>query len=574
MTPHPRWYAPRNVEEQRFVGAWRHYLDLYRGSAGEMVLATAGAVTQSLLLIPVALLIRHAFDRAMPAGDVTTLVWIGAGIAGLYIASGAVALWSRAVALRTTKRAIARLREELVAKVFALSRDTMVRADAGRTQGVIVHDTERIDVMSNEIVNQFVPALVFGVAIGIFLAYLNMLLFLAVLAVTPLLTIVLRLLSRAVRRRVTEFHASFETFGQGILFLLQRADLTRSLAAEDFEAARQSRNVADLQRVSATMAWWHTAHGIAQETITSASWALILVIGGVAVTSGSMTIGDVLSFSVAAMMLKRSVNTMVTGIPLIVEGAESLRTLDAFARQPDDVAYRGTERVRFEGRMGLHHVSFRYTEQPLLTGVDLTTEPGQLTVITGPSGSGKTTLLFLMLGFYRPLEGRAVAEGRHFDELDVRELRRSIGFVPQEPIVFAGTVLENLTYGSTSIDAERLTEATVAARADGFIADLPDGLETRVGEGGALLSGGQRQRLTIARALYRRPRLLLLDEPTNQLDDATARAIFENLRRVPGRPAIVIVTHDDGLAARYADEVLAVRGGRLEPVSSSARAIA
>lgn len=541
----------------------RHYLELYRGSGRNLVLATGGAVVQSLLLIPVAILIRRAFNDAVPGGQVDALVGSGVAIAGLYLASGGVALWSRALALRTTKRAITRLRESLVEQLLALPRDVLVRGDAALTQGILVHDTERVDVMTNEIVNQFVPAVVLAIAIGAFLAYLNPLLFLAVLTAVPILAVILRRLNRQVRRLVAQFHAAFDAYSQGVLFLVQRADLTRSQAAEDFELGRQAGTIATLEDVSGTMAWWHTAHGVAQETVTSASWALILVLGGIAVSNGGMSIGDVLSFLVAATFLKRAVNTMVAGIPLIVEGSESLRTLEAFASQPTDTSYLGDRRIAFDGWVRLEDVSFAYGSQPLLRSVDLAAEPGRLTVVTGASGSGKTTLLYLILGFYRPQSGRLLADGRAYDDVDIHALRREIGYVAQDPIVFAGTILDNLTYGSVEVDELRAREAARLALAEAFIDDLPDRYATRVGEGGALLSGGQRQRLSIARALYRRPRLILLDEPTNQLDQPTARAIFDNLRALPDGPSIIAVTHDTDLAAEYADELLTLDRGQL-----------
>jgi ATP-binding cassette subfamily B protein len=139
-----------------------------------------------------------------------------------------------------------------------------------------------------------------------------------------------------------------------------------------------------------------------------------------------------------------------------------------------------------------------------------------------------------------------------------------VAFVPQDPIIFSGTVLENITYGSAEVSEARAREAARLAMAHAFVMELPEGYETVVGEGGALLSGGQRQRLTLARAFYRRPKLLLLDEPTNQLDDTTAEAVYDSLRSIPGSPAVVVVTHDDRAALRYADHLYSLTAGRLE----------
>jgi ABC-type bacteriocin/lantibiotic exporter with double-glycine peptidase domain len=238
----------------------------------------------------------------------------------------------------------------------------------------------------------------------------------------------------------------------------------------------------------------------------------------------------------------------------------------------EDNSYSGTRRLAgFDGQITADNISFSYSSTPLLAEVDFATEAGSWSVITGPSGSGKTTLLYLLLGIYRPHSGRLRADDEPYDEIDLGELRRQVAFVPQDPIVFSGTVLENITYGSAEVSEARARDAARLAKAHDFIMDLPEGYETVVGESGALFSGGQRQRITLARAFYRRPKLLLLDEPTNQLDDATAEALYDSLRSIPGSPAVVVVTHDDRAALRYADHLYSLTAGRLERLDVPAR---
>jgi ATP-binding cassette, subfamily B, bacterial len=536
---------------------------LYRGSSRDILIATLGCIAQSVVLIPIVFIVRHAFDRLIPAGDLTGLVLVGAAMIGLYLLSGGLMLWSRAIALRSTRRAIQGLREQLVAKIQRLPRERLVSDEAGRIHSLLVHDTERANTMSVAFVGQLLPAAVFSVALGVALLYMNWLLFLTVMAVVPVLTIAMRWIGRRVSERVTRFRNAFEGFSRGTLFLVERMDLTRSHSAEDVEGARQARNIETLGDASARMARWSAAHTVAQETVTSVSWSLILVVGGVAVAAGAMTIGDVLAFSVAAMMLKRSVNTLVGAIPPILEGRASLAALQALADEPDDEAYTGSRQIELRGPVVLADVHFRYRDVPLLEGVDLELAPDTLTVISGPSGSGKTTLLYLILGFYRPQAGRLLADGTPYDELDVRHLRRSIAFVPQDPVVFSGSVLDNITYGATDIDMARVEAAADAAAASEFIRRLPQGFDTLVGDGGALLSGGQRQRIGLARAIYRHPQVVLLDEPTNQLDTRLALQLMANLRQLPERPALLVASHDLDRVAQEADAVYELIDGKL-----------
>ena len=152
--------------------------------------------------------------------------------------------------------------------------------------------------------------------------------------------------------------------------------------------------------------------------------------------------------------------------------------------------------------------------------------------------------MHLVLGFYRPQEGRLYADGHPFDELDMRDLRRQMGVVMQDPIIFPGTVLENIVYGCCEADMDRVVRAAQLAMAHEFVQQLPQGYDTAVGEHGMLLSGGQRQRIAVARALLRQPRLLILDEPNVHLDEAAVSRLIDNVREMANRSAILVISHD------------------------------
>jgi ABC-type bacteriocin/lantibiotic exporter with double-glycine peptidase domain len=530
-----------------------------------VALAVLAGIAQSIVLIPIVFLVGYSFDVLIPAGDLTALLLVGGLMIALYLASGALLLWSRRAALITTQHMVERLRLELVRKVQRLPRERIVSDEAAHIHSLLVHDTERVSLASAILMSVFLPAAVFSIALGIALLYINLLLFLTVVAVVPVLTIAMRLVSTRAAASVKRFRARFEEYSRGALFLVERMDLTRSQSAEEVELQRQEDNIEALGAASANLGIWTSANVVAQETVTSVSWSLILVVGGVAVAAGALTIGDVLAFSVAAMMLKRSVASLVGAIPLMLEGRASLSALNEVNAEPDDQIYTGVRQVELARELVVDNVTFSYGASPLLENVDLRLRRGEVTVITGPSGSGKTTLLHLILGYYRPVSGRILADEMPYDDLDIRFLRRQLGLVAQDPVVFAGTVRENVTYGAVEIDEARLADAMSATGADEFVERMRDGMETLVGESGALLSGGQRQRIGLARALYRQPRVLLLDEPTNQLDERLATQLIDHLRSLPWRPALLIATHELARVATHADTILELRGGRLVP---------
>ncbi|HXR52057.1 MAG TPA: ABC transporter ATP-binding protein [Steroidobacteraceae bacterium] len=227
----------------------------------------------------------------------------------------------------------------------------------------------------------------------------------------------------------------------------------------------------------------------------------------------------------------------------------------------------GGERiVPFTQELRFDDVSYAHggTRQ-ILRNQTLTVPAPGLTLVIGPSGAGKTTLLDLVVGLRQPDAGRILIDGVPLDEMNLREWRRQIGYVPQESVMVDESVAHNLTLGE-DISEERIRAALRAANALEFVEEMPQGMATRVGEGGSRLSGGQRQRLAIARALIHEPRLLILDEATSNLDPEAQEAIVDTVSRLKDRMAILAVAHQERMV-RVADRVYRLADGVVEPVS-------
>jgi ABC-type multidrug transport system fused ATPase/permease subunit len=228
----------------------------------------------------------------------------------------------------------------------------------------------------------------------------------------------------------------------------------------------------------------------------------------------------------------------------------------------DTLPYHGQKRLDFRGEIRIKNVSFAYQDRNVLNEVSLTIKPGTTTAIDGPNGAGKSTLVHLMLGFYRPSQGGLYADGCPYDEIDLQLLRSQIGIVPQNPVIFSGTILENITYGLPEATREQVDEASRLSTALEFIRDLADRYDTIVGENGMTLSGGQRQRIAIARALIRCPRLLILDEPTNHLDVASIHQFIQNINSLAYAPAVLLISHHRNITEQ-AQVIYKLKEGRL-----------
>jgi ABC-type bacteriocin/lantibiotic exporter with double-glycine peptidase domain len=502
--------------------SWKYFIQLYEGESPRLVFSVFLSIIQGLLVLPIAFLVRYAFDEVIPSGDIGSLILIGIGILMLNSATQALTLWSRYLTLKTNKLAVKRLRNKLLNKCFNFSRSYYSEVDRSRIHAVIVQDTERLDCMSNALVALFLPSLIVCVGLSGALLYLNWFLFLLMVLVTPVLFLVSRLMKRRIEKRTNAFHRAFEKFSKGVLFVLKTLDLTKIQTAELLEKKRQMKYIGKVGKTSRAMAWLNAAYTSIQSGIVIISGILILVVGGLGVSKGTMTLGSLLSFYVGVSLMNRYVKIMLSSIPYIIEGKESLDTLYNMIQTKDSAPYLGRKRVAFKGNILLDKVDFQYKQEPVIENLSLFIPSQKIVALLGPNGSGKSTVAHLILGFYKPQKGQLLADSIPYSEIDMSNLRQYFGVVMQDPIIFSGTILENITYGIPKIKEQDVIQAAKMAEVHEFIHDFADGYQTSCGEDGVLLSGGQRQRIAIARALLRRPKLLILDEPFNHLAIATA----------------------------------------------------
>ena len=544
--------------------SWRYFLAFFQGNYKRLVVNAVFSAAQSLIVLPSLLLVRYAFDEVIPQRNINLLALIGIGLIALRSSNSGISLWIRAVNIKIIRIAIFRLREDLLRRLYEFSRSFHTQADRNIIHARIVQDTERLSTMSDALVSRLVPSLFTSFALCLVLLFLNWFLLLVLISIFPALFLANRFIGKMIKRRVYMCQRAFERFSKGVFFVLQHIDLTRIQTAEDIEMKRQTENLRELRATSEKMAVIYAVNSQVQGVLIGLSAIVIMIVGGAAVAQKVMTIGEFLSFYMAAGFLSNHINTITASIPDIIAGNESMVTLRRLARDNDAPPYHGTKQIRFKGFLSLDSVSFQYDNQSVLENINLDVEQASRVAIIGPNGAGKSTILHLVLGFYRPCAGRLYADGVPYEDLDITHLRKSIGVVMQKPALFSGTILENITYGLPGIEKRLVIHATKSALADEFIEQLPDGYDTQIGDEGVRLSGGESQRIAIARALLRRPKLLILDEPTNYLDKETVKVLINNLEMLDDRPAILLISHDMDVVS-HADKVFHLESGLLRP---------
>ncbi|MFC4061234.1 ABC transporter ATP-binding protein [Planomonospora corallina] len=314
------------------------------------------------------------------------------------------------------------------------------------------------------------------------------------------------------------------------------------------------------------------------------AWILLNALGA-AVLAGAafvayyqvipITAGDVFMLSTFFATLTSAVTSLLSLTPVISKGLASVRSVGEVLQAPDLEQNAGKATVdSVRGEVEFRDVTFSYGDRgeeggqaPAVSGFTLKVTPGETIALVGPSGAGKSTVLSLVIGFLRPTSGRILLDGRDMEEIDLRSYRRFLSVVPQECILFEGSIRENVTYGLSGVSEERVRQALRDANALEFIDRLPDGLDTMVGERGARLSGGQKQRLAIARALIRDPRVLILDEATSALDTRSEALVQQALARLVAGRTVFVVAHRLS-TVRGADRIVVMRDGRVEEVGS------
>jgi ATP-binding cassette subfamily B protein len=293
-----------------------------------------------------------------------------------------------------------------------------------------------------------------------------------------------------------------------------------------------------------------------------AGFIATLLYGGLLTLRGELGVGSYSALVYLTQRLLWPLTRLADMTDLYQRAMASVTRVMDLLETPLPARGAGQPAVAPQAAVDFERVCFSYDGRVAVSEVSLSVQPGQTVALVGGTGGGKSTLLRLLLRFIDPQAGRIYFDGVDIATLDPAALRRRIGYVAQEPFLTDGSICENIAYGETAPDRERVEQAARAAEAHGFIAALPAGYDSAVGERGAQLSGGQRQRIALARALYREPSLLVLDEATSAVDNETEAAIQRSLARIAHTRSTLVVAHRLS-TVRNADAIHVLEGGRV-----------
>lgn len=564
------------------TGTFQRFLALTRPHRWTIALGVVLILAASVLTLPAPWIFKLLIDEALPERDVRQFGWLLAVFTGLFLLRGWLTLVRNRVLQFAAMRIVCDLRIQLFAHLQTLSLRYFDGNQTGKTISRITQDTNEVYQLTNGFLITIIADSVTVAGVLGFLFYVEWRLALAVTLVLPLF-VLNYLYNRRKMREESRVHR--DNWDKVVGFLHERVAAARVVKSFTREAAETNAFAsginADYFNYS-QIVMRNTRLSVVADVLGSLGALIVLGYGGWLVVSGAMQVGTLVAFNAYIVFIFPPIVRFVDLTAVFQRANTSLENMWALLDTKPEIVDRETAHPLpvIRGEVEFRHVCFDYELEPpgagrprTLTEVNFTVPAGQVVAIVGPSGSGKSTIINLVARFYDVASGQVLIDGQDVRDVTVESLRRQIGIVLQENVLFSGTLEDNIKYGRTDATPEQVQAAAEAANAHEFIAKLPDGYATVVGERGAKLSGGQRQRIAIARAILRDPRILIFDEATSALDSQSERLIQQAMERLmKGRTAFIIAHRLSTIQS--ADLILVMEQGRLAESGTHAELLA
>jgi subfamily B ATP-binding cassette protein MsbA len=484
---------------------------------------------------------------------------------GLVIVQGLCSMGHSYLTAWVSQHVVADFRKHLFAHLQTLTIDFFARRRTGELLSRVMNDVTVIQSIVTETPIDSVKQLVTFIGGITFLLMMNWRLCLLILILLPLLVFVAKLFGRRLKALSTSIQDHTATLSTLVEEVISGIRIVKSFVQTQREGTRFATQVNDTLRLTLRRAGIMAVFIPVISLATFSAAAAVLWYGGRQVIEGTVTPGELFAFVLFAGILIGPFSSGARIFTQLKEAQGAMQRVFEILDARPEIADRPEAQTlsTVEGHIRVERISFGYDPQhPVLSDLSFEAKPGELIALVGPTGAGKTTVINLLHRFYDPTDGRITVDEKDLRHVTVESWYRQIALVPQETILFGGTILDNICYGNMAATEAAVLEASKAAHAHDFIASLPDGYQTRVGEKGVNLSGGQRQRIAIARAILKDPRILLLDEATSSLDTESERLVQEALQHLMKGRTTFVVAHRLSTIQR-ADRILVLDKGKL-----------
>lgn len=508
-------------------------------------------------------------------GDLQGFAQIAALSAVIFLIRGTAQYGQDTLMAKAALTIALEIRKKVYAHLQNLNLGYFETAKTGDLSYRLTEDIDRIGEVVNKFFHQFIPCILQLIAVMGYMIYLNWQLTLGALIIAPLMVLLIswfgeKLLSysRDSQNRISDLSALLTEVFSGIR-------LIKAFVAEEYEISRFAEEAEQNRRAKYLSERIKALQFVVVGFLEAMSVILLFFIGGWQINQGNLTGTEFISYIAGVALLIDPIAITTANYGDFKQGeASSDRIFELLAIESTVIEKPGAiELPHVTGKVEYRNINFAYPSQPpldkgglggvpILQSMSLLALPGEAIALVGASGAGKTTLVNLLPRFYDPQAGQILIDGIDIQDVTLNTLRRQIGIVPQETILFSGTIAQNIAFGQSYYELKDVEKAAQIANAHQFISEFPDGYQTWVGERGVNLSGGQKQRIAIARAVLLDPRILILDEATSALDSESEALVQEALERLMRDRTVFIIAHRLA-TVRKADRILVLEKGRV-----------
>lgn len=509
--------------------------------------------------------IKDMVDQVLSEKNTTMLNWIVLSIIVVFVIRG-IAYYGQSYLMNYVgQRVIIDIRKAVFEKLQRLSMSFYDKHKTGTIMSYVTNDVSALQSAMVDNVVEMITETVILVASIVMMIYLDWKLFLVTFATFPVVLFFIDSFGKRIRKSGSRIQEAAADITSVLQEVASSPRVIKSFVREGYEVDRFDKENMNNFRANMKYAQLSSTLTPTIEFVAAVGVSIILWYGGNSVINGSITAGSLVAFLTYAVNISNPIKRLSRVIGNIQKALAAAQRVFDVLDLPEDIKNAPDAKAlpKVKGDVRFNDVSFAYNEnEEVLSHVSFEVKPGEMIAFVGPSGAGKSTVASLLPRFYDAINGSITIDGQDIRKVTLDSLREQVGIVPQETVLFNGSVYDNILYGRLDATREEVEAAAKAANAHDFIMQLPDGYETMLGDRGMNISGGQRQRISIARAILKNPQILILDEATSALDTESERVVQEALDRLMvGRTSFVIAHRLSTI--KNADKIMVLEKGQL-----------
>lgn len=509
--------------------------------------------------------IKDMVDQVLSEKNTTMLNWIVLSIIVVFVIRG-IAYYGQSYLMNYVgQRVIIDIRKAVFEKLQRLSMSFYDKHKTGTIMSYVTNDVSALQSAMVDNVVEMITETVILVASIVMMIYLDWKLFLVTFATFPVVLFFIDSFGKRIRKSGSRIQEAAADITSVLQEVASSPRVIKSFVREGYEVDRFDKENMNNFRANMKYAQLSSTLTPTIEFVAAVGISIILWYGGNSVINGSITAGSLVAFLTYAVNISNPIKRLSRVIGNIQKALAAAQRVFDVLDLPEDIKNAPDAKAlpKVKGDVRFNDVSFAYNEnEEVLSHVSFEVKPGEMVAFVGPSGAGKSTVASLLPRFYDAINGSITIDGQDIRKVTLDSLREQVGIVPQETVLFNGSVYDNILYGRLDATREEVEAAAKAANAHDFIMQLPDGYETMLGDRGMNISGGQRQRISIARAILKNPQILILDEATSALDTESERVVQEALDRLMvGRTSFVIAHRLSTI--KNADKIMVLEKGQL-----------